>query len=548
MTIKERISHVGVYAKLGKLFLKYGFNDELHRDEFASQIGVQGQIEASDDAEDFAKDLEELGPTFVKVGQLLSTRPDLMPQSWMKALSRLQDDVEAFPNEEAFAIIERELGAGVDDLFQEISDKPLAAASLGQVYVAKMRETGLEVAVKVQRPGIREKIVEEIRALEEVAGFVEKHSAFGEKYEPLRVVQQFKKSLMAELDYLREAENLVELGENLEGKSLLRVPKPISDYSTDRVLTMEYLSGTSLVDLSGVVHTELDGAGLAEELFSSYLEQVLVDGFFHADPHPGNLLLTKERKLAILDLGMTGRVPNRMRDYLLQLLVAVAEGKSSDVAEYAKRIGSEKQGFDVDQFNEAIIEVVEEEGSGAVGKMNIGGLIMKVTNACANHHLRIPNSMYLLGKMLLNLDSVGRALDPTFDPDESIRRHAAEIAHLRMRDEFKISNLFPDLVEVKNLVRDAPARFNVLLSMLAENRLKMKVDAIDEDKLLRGFQKVANRITVGLLLAAMIIGAAMLMEVESSFQLFGYPGLAILFFLGAAVGGIGMIWVIFRED
>lgn len=547
MSIKERFAHVAVYTKLGKLFLKYGFKDELHRDDFASRIGVSSEIEPSDDAEEFAKDLEDLGPTFVKVGQLLSTRPDLMPASWRSALERLQDDVEPFPNEEAFALIEDELGAGVDDLFREISEKPLAAASLGQIYVAKLRSSGKEVAVKVQRPGVRDKIVEEVRALEEVARFVEKHSKFGARYEPVRIVQQFKKSLMAELDYACEADNLLELGENLEGKSALVVPKPVADYSTDRILTMEYLSGTSLVDLSGVVHTELDGGALAEELFSSYLKQVLADGFFHADPHPGNLLLTPDRKLAILDLGMVGRVPNRMRDHLLQLLVAVAEGKSSDVASIARRIGSQKPRFDLDRFNEAIIEVVEEESSGVVGRMNIGGLIMKVTNACAENHLRIPNAMYLLGKMLLNLDAVGRALEPNFDPDASIRKHAAGIAHLRMRDEFRISNLFPDLVEVKNLVRDAPSRLNELLSMVAENRVQMKVDAIDEDKLLRGFQHVANRITVGLLLASMIVGAAMLMNIESRFTLFGYPGLAILIFLGAAVGGLGLIWVILRE-
>lgn len=547
MSLKERVAHIGLYAKLGRIFMKYGFNDELRKEEIASHFGVEGDVEASSDAKEFAKDLENLGPTFVKVGQLLSTRPDIMPPQWMKALERLQDDVEPFSGEEAFEIIESELGAGVDQLFREIESKPLAAASLGQVHVATLRSSGKQVAVKVQRPGVREKIVEEVMAMEEVARFVERHSKFGDRYEPLRIVQQFKKAIFAELDYSLEAENLIELRENMRGKGLLVVPKPVMDYTTDKVLTMEYISGTSLTDLSGVVHTELDGQELADELFSAYLKQVLVDGFFHADPHPGNLLLTPARQLAILDLGMIGRVPNRMMDHLLRLLVSIAEGRSSDVAVIAKRIGSEKKGFEIERFEEAIIEVVEDESSGAIGKMNIGGLIMKVTRACADNHLRIPNAMYMLGKMLLNLDAVGRAIQPDFDPDESIRRHAAGIAHLRMRDEFKISRLFPDLVEVKNLVRDSPARVNTLLSLLSENRLRMQVDTIDEDKLLGGFQKVANRITVGLLLAAMIVGAAMLMNIESSFTLLGYPGLAILIFLGAALGAMGLIWVIYRE-
>ncbi len=535
------------YQKPLRLILKYGFKDELKQKEFATQIGSDESVPPSDDAKSLVKDLQEMGPTYVKIGQLLSTRPDLMPLKWREELKTLQDDVDPIPFEVVKEVIEREFGTSISRLFGEFNETPLASASLGQVHLATLRDDDRKLAVKIQRPGIRAKITEELEAISRLAELFENHTETGKRYEISRVVQQFRRSLIQELDYELEMENLLVMRENLKGKRAIRVPKPIEDYCTSKVLTMEYLSGQKITEVSGVVFTEVDGAHLADELFSAYLKQVLVDGFFHADPHPGNLLLTEDHHIALLDLGMVGSVPNRLKDHLLQLLSAVAEGRSSDVAQVANKIGVPKEHFRRDKFDEAIVRIIEDRRGSSIKNADVGGLIMDVTQAAAVHGLRIPDSLYMLGKMLLNLDAVGIALDKDFDAEASIRRHLADLSQHRLMDEFKLSNLIPDVVELKELIRQTPARLNLLSEKIAENQLRIKIDAIDEDKLMIGFHRVANRITVGLILAAMIVGGAMLMNIESRFTLLGYPGLAILVFLGAAIGGTILIVNILRS-
>lgn len=536
---------LATYKDAARLILKYGRNDELHQSNLSAEFKVDENIEPSDDAESFAKDLENLGPTFIKLGQLLSTRADLLPPEWLTALAKLQDDVEPFPYEQVQEIIESELGARVSKLFDHIDEEPMAAASLGQVHLATMRNSETRVAVKVQRPDIREQILREIDVIESIAEFIEDHTQIGKETEPTRMVAQFKKSILAELNYMQEAANLTRLGDNLGSMKLLTVPRAHQDYCSTKVLTMDYIDGTKITDISGVLLTELDGEKLAEALFSGYLKQILLDGFFHADPHPGNLLLTRDGRIALIDLGMTGAVPDRLKDQLLQLLAAISEGRSSDAADVTVKIGSPREHFNSDGCKEAITHIVEDYKGLEVAKIKIGQLVMEITQACGKHGLRIPDSMFMLGKMLLNLDGVSDILDKHFDPEESIRSHTSSIARKRMREELTAGSMIPIVMEIKELFSKTPERINGVLERLSTNQLKFKVDTIDEDLLLKGFHQVANRITTGLILSAMIIGAAMLMNIETSFKLFGYPGLAILFFLAAAIGSIMLLINIF---
>ncbi|MGJ8677446.1 MAG: ABC1 kinase family protein [Akkermansiaceae bacterium] len=541
MSLSNKPSHLATYKDVAMLFLKHGRKAVKESDQLMEKFEIDSDIEVSDDAEEFVKDLENLGPTFIKLGQLLSTRPDLLPSSWLIALQRLQDDVKPFSYEEVQQIVESELGVKISKAFDSFDEKPLATASLGQVHRAVLRSSGKEVAVKIQRPKVRGDILKELDAISEVADFLDKHTKFGEQYEPGRIVSQFRRSLLRELNYLEEASNLNRLATNLSQHSEIVIPKPISDYCTDKVLTMEFVSGTKITDLSGVVHTDLNGGALAEALFSSYLKQVLVDGFFHADPHPGNLLLTADRKIALLDLGMVGVVPDRLKDLLLQLLSAVSEGQSSKAADAAIRIGTPKKDYNEAEASRKIRQIVEDRQGASIADMQVGQLVLEVTQTCAENGLSIPDEMFLLGKMLLNLDLIAKTLDPDFDPDASIRRQSSILANQRIKDELSIGNLIHLLTDVKDLITNSPQRLNDFFKNLGNNQLRVKVDAIDEQLLLRGFQQVANRITTGLILAALIIGAAMLMDIESKFTLFGYPGLAIIFFLAAAIGGTVLV-------
>jgi len=290
--------------------------------------------------------------------------------------------------------------------------------------------------------------------------------------------------------------------------------------------------------MSPLARMEFDGAALAEELFRAYLEQILVHGFFHADPHPGNVFLTDDYRIALLDLGMVGRVMPRLQEDLLQLLLAISEGRGEEAAQIAIKIGEKKDDFDEKKFTRRISEIVMAQQTVTVGQMQVGRVVLEVTQSAAESGIRVPPELTMLGKTLLNLDQVGRALEPDFDPNASIRRNAADILQRRLVKSLSPGNLFSGILEMKDLLQRLPTRINRFLDALANNEFKVSVDAIDEKQLMVGFQKVANRITVGLIVASLIVGAALLMRVETTFRIWGYPGLAIIFFLAAAGSGV----------
>ncbi|HYJ03657.1 MAG TPA: AarF/UbiB family protein [Chthoniobacterales bacterium] len=542
MGISLKPQHLNRYRQIAWLFVKYG------RSDLVKETGLEETLEAEQrvtpkeaaKASELADDLEKLGPTFVKLGQLLSTRVELMPRAYLDALTRLQDKVEPFPFDEVEKIVASELGVRMSKAFSDFEVTPMAAASLGQVHRARLRD-GRQVAVKVQRPGIRDAMLEDLDALDEIAEFLDGHTAAGKRYEFCQMLSEFRKSLLRELDYRMEANNLTTIGKNLKEFEHIVVPEPITDYSTSRVLTMQYVHGKKITDLSPLARMEFDGAALAEELFRAYLQQILVDGFFHADPHPGNVFLTDNYQIALIDLGMVGRIMPGLQEQLLQLLLAISEGRGDDAADIAIKLGERKEDFAEKDFKHRIAEIVAKQQGATVEQMQVGRLVLEVTQASGENGVRVPPELTMLGKTLLNLDQVGRAIEPTFDPNASIRRNAAQIMQQRLMKSLSPGNLFSGVLELKDLVQRLPSRLNKILDAIANNELKISVDAIDEKTLVVGFQKVANRITVGLIIAALIVGAAMLMKVETSFRLWGYPGLAILLFLAAAAGGVTLL-------
>ncbi|WP_193215062.1 ABC1 kinase family protein [Luteolibacter marinus] len=537
--------HLRRYKDVALLFSRYGSGALIDQTGFTDD---GNNDEQTGSGHDLAADLENMGPTFVKIGQLLSTRGDLLPPAHLKALARLQDHVEPVPYEEIERVIQSELGVRVSKAFESFDTSPLAAASLGQVHLATLHG-GRKVAVKVQRPGIRQDIVDDLDSLQQIAEFLDDHTDFGRTYEIGRLVDQFRSSLLRELDYQREASQLAELRNNLRDFSRLKVPKVVDDYTTHRVLTMDYLPGTKITSLSGAVLTDLDGDVLAEEFFRAYLRQILIDGFFHADPHPGNLLLTHDRDIAILDLGMVGRIQQRMRDQLVHLLAGIAEGDGVQTAEAAMNIGTPRSGeINRTQFINAVEEIVGAARARQLAKIDMGTVVLQVTSACAEAGLRIPAELSLLGKTLMNLDRVGAVLSPGFEPADSIRRHLGEISHGRIKDSLTSANLLGMLTETKDFIGQLPSRLNRILEMVADNKLKVQVDSIDEKALLQGLQKIANRITLGLILAAFIVGSSLLSRIETEVTVFGYPALAIGFFLIASIGSLILLIQILWKD
>lgn len=522
------------------LLVKYGRSDLISKAGLENSV-LPEELETATaaSADELASDLEKLGPTFIKLGQLLSTRGDLLPEPYLESLSRLQDSIEPFRFEEVERIVTTELGVRISKAFANFDPTPVAAASLAQVHRATMRD-GRAVVVKVQRPNIREQIVDDLEALGEIAEFLDSHTELGKRYEFANMLTDLRKSLLHELDFTIEAQNLIAISDNVSEFENIIIPEPVEDFTTTRVLTMDYIEGKKITDLSPLRFLEIDARGLADELFRAYLKQLLIDGLFHADPHPGNVFLTPEDQIGLLDLGMIGRVSRSFQDNLLRLLLAISEGRGEQSAEAAIKMGEPKDGFDRTAFTRRVSDLVAENSDALLSRLNAGRVVLEITRISADCWFRLPSDFTMIAKALLNLDKVVYTLDPTFDPNIVIRERANEILERNILRSMSPSNLLAGAVDVKEFAEKLPSRVNRILDAIGNNDIRFKVDAIDEKILLEGLQKVANRITLGLVVAALIVGAAMLMRVETSFRIFGYPGLAMIFFMMAAAAGLGL--------
>ncbi|MEX2382615.1 MAG: AarF/UbiB family protein [Opitutales bacterium] len=548
--MKLSANHLKRYTEIANLFWKYGRSDlakQMGNLDEINPIALQPEGRDRNSPDQLADDLEAMGPTYVKLGQVLASRPDLLPEPYLKALSRLHDNVKPFSFEEVEQIVTEELGVRISRAFSSFDPEPLAGASLGQVHLAALRD-GRPVVVKIQRPNIRPQIAEDFEVLADIASFLDAHTDTGRRYHFVDIVEEFRVSIRHELNYEREARNLIAVGENLKEFDRIQVPQPVADYCTKCVLTMEHIRGRKITSVSPLAQMDLDGAELAETLFKAYLQQVLLDGLFHADPHPGNIFLTEDGHLALLDLGMVGHTTPEMQETLIQLLLAISEGKGDEAADVMIRISKKDEDFQKVEFRSHVSKLLAGNQNQGLQEHNVGTTLMEVTRHAAGNGLRVPVELTLLGKTLLQLDEVGRILDPSFDPNASIRRNVGDILSRRMRKQATQGSIFSSLLDMKEFISGLPSRLNNIMDAITNQELEIKVKAVDAKLVMEGFEKIANRITTGIVLGALIVGACMLMQVESRYRIFGYPSLAILCFLLAATGGFWLVLTILIND
>jgi len=537
------------YKDVARLLYKYG------RTELVTRAGLDDALAGEtltpeDEAgkpDELAADLERLGPAFIKLGQLLSTRADLLPPPYLEALGRLQDSVEPFSFADVERVIQEDLGVRISKGFASFDAEPIAAASLGQVHRAKLRD-GRDVAVKVQRPNLRDGLALDLAAMEDMAEVLDRHTDAGRQFEFVQMVSEFRRALAQELDYRREAHNLLRLSDNLSSFRRVLIPRPVDDYTSSRVLTMEFVHGRKITSITPLMRQDFDGLGLARELFRAYLHQIIIDGFFHADPHPGNVFLTDDGRIALIDLGMVSRLSPSRQDQLLKLLLAVSEGNGDRAASLALQIGQPQPDLDEPGLRRDVQELVSGYQDVALEQLQVGRVMMDISRAAGQRGIRLPSELTLLGKTLLNLDQVGRTLAPEFDVNAALRDEGPGLMQQRMQQSMSPANLFAAALETREFLEQLPGRVNKFLDAVANNEVKLKIEVIDEGAVIHGLQKVANRITLGLLIASLIIGAAMLMRVETQFHLFGYPGFAMVFFLVAAAGAIWLAFTILSSD
>ncbi|MCW4455658.1 AarF/UbiB family protein [Flavobacterium sp. MXW15] len=500
--------------------------------------GAVHEVPAEGDPEQFVSDLEALGPTFVKLGQMLSTRPDMVPPEYATALERMQEQVAPVPVERIRAIVEQELGAPVAKLFASFEPLPLGCASIAQVHRATLRD-GTPVAVKVQKPEVAVQLRSDLDVLRSFALAADRLTSIGRRVRLADWLNEFSKTLMAELDYANEAENLARFGQHLAPFASLWVPQPVWDLSSHRVLTMQLAQGVRVDAIPDVRRTEQSMAPLAGALIRGYLDQIFVHGEIHADPHPGNLRVTADGRLAIFDLGMVAHVPPRLRERLLKVLFAAVDGRGEEVAEEIIGLSTRLEDYDEERYLRETGQMIARYA--AHGTLSEGRVVLDLVRIATASGLRTPPELSLLGKALLNLETVCRELSPELDTRTVVERQLQHVMRARLKKSLSAANLASEAMEVQQLLREGPRKLSDILALVAENRLQVRVAGLEESRLMESLQKIANRVAAGIVTAALILASSLMMRVDTGTRLLGYPAIAMVLFLLGVILGLGII-------
>jgi predicted unusual protein kinase regulating ubiquinone biosynthesis (AarF/ABC1/UbiB family) len=555
--------HLSAYRDLLLLFTRYG------RKDFRISLGPQDLLLAEDAsaeaiepdvkqrAEAFATRLKAMGPTYVKFGQLLSTRPDVVPPEYITALESLQDQVEPFSFAEVEKIVEEELKVRISKAFSEFESKPLAAASLGQVHRAALRD-GRQVVVKVQRPNVREQVLKDLEVFTDIAKALEEHTELGRKLNLVGTVEQAKLTLLNELNYLQEARNAEILRKNLVDFPLIHVPVVIDDMTTSRVLTTELIHGHKVSKLSPLALIDHDYAGLAAVLTQAYLKQICVDGVWHSDPHPGNIFVRDvdgapdaaagAAQIVLLDFGMVSRITHELQDEIIKLLLAVSSNRGAEVADACIRVSEAQEAFEPLKFMREISALVANFQDANMQQVNTGQLLFNLISVASSNELKAPPELAMLAKTLLNLDGITRRLDPAFDPQQVIRDYAERLMGQKLLQKFQPRNFYPALLDLNQLVLDLPHRLREIVDLTATGHLTFGMKLTQAEELLGGMHKIANRITVGVVIAALLLSSSLLMRQTGGAQLFGFASIGYVVALAAALYLIVTTFVRDRKD
>ncbi len=547
------LRNINQYVQFFSFILKYANSDVLKTASANALNSVENE-ESEDEhpysqkPEELVEDLKIMGPTYVKLGQLLSTRPDLLPENYLKALANLQDDVETISYDDVQKIFEEEIGVKINKAFELFDPEPLASASIGQVHRALL-PSGRPVAVKIQRPDVRKKFLEDLNTLQEMADLAVKHSKEAKKFAVNDIVEELRFILLNELDYTKEAQNLTILKENLKNFKNILIPSAVNEYSSSKVLTMDFIEGKKITSIGNLKKLETDFTPLIDDFVESYLQQVIVDGFAHADPHPGNIHLTENNQVALMDLGMVAKFSPKLQEKIMMLMMGMGKKDGDEITDALLEMSEyDTKHADLSTFRKNINRLVMDSTSSNAEDMEMGRALIQMNRLAANEGIKLPVELNILGKILLNLDQIVAVLTPKYDLQSAIQKFMEKTVNKKMRNEMKPENLYSFLLDNKKLAENLPGRLNKITENLAANEFEVKVNALDEERLTDGFQKVANRITSGLIIAAMIVGAALLMRIPSSYSIMGYGILPFIFFMIAIGLGLYLVYNIMFKD
>lgn len=456
--------------------------------------------------------MEELGPAFIKLGQLLATRPDMIGPEIADDLKKLRDNTPTTPFDQMREVVESELGKPLEEVYSEFNETPLGSASIGQVYKATLKETGEEVAVKIQKPGIYDIIVADVKILNDLAGKADKYITKTRTYNLPAIMKEFERSIFKELNYMEEVVNIGKITNNFKDDETVEIPQAYKDCCTSKVITMELVDGYEISDLFDKEIEGIDKKELAKIGTQSYLKQILLDGFFHADPHPGNMFVTKDGKLAYIDWGMVGVISEEFRGNLAEMILILLSGNSKKLIKqliYMKVITPEQN---TEEFQEDVEDLLNKYLGVELDQMD--GIFESLMNVMIKHNIVLPREFVMIGRGIILLEDTGNRLDPKFNLTVELEKFAKKM----IGDKFSTGNLVTGglnyIVEIEHLLKDLPDKLNSTLNKLDDGNLEVKLKH-------SGLDELKNMISLSLILAALIVGTALVLAatiIASSFS------------------------------
>lgn len=553
--IERTYRNVHRYRQILTVLIRYGFGDLIDglRIEQYVEIGLQmisrkrrEKIESFTRAERVRMALEELGATFVKAGQILSTRPDLLDVEYIQELAKLQYDVPPFPFPDARRIVESELKLPLEQLFSRFDESTLAAASIGQVHRATLLD-GTEVVVKVQRPDIRPVIEADLEIMLHLASLMERYLEGWDVHQPTHIVEELGRTLEKEIDYTIEAANLERFARQFNSDMTVYVPRVIREASTSRVLTMEYIEGIRPNSERDLLSAGLDCREIARRGADLIMKQVFVHGFFHADPHPGNILVLPRNVICYLDFGMMGRVDQITRDAIIDLVIGVVGRDERRATDAVLNLTLYERTPDRRALERDVGEFLEEHTHRPLKDLNIGRILDQLLTLAARYRLRVPPDLFLMLKALSTVESLGEKLDPQFD----IAKHAAPLVRRLQMERFHPKRLTKDVfmtgVELVRLMRDVPGEVREILDQIKQGRVHIEFEHRGLEPMYSTYDRVSNRLAFSILLAALIIGSSLIVLADVPPKWHEIPIIGLGGFVIAGFMAFRLSWLIWRQ-
>ncbi len=523
--------------------------------ELASRLGLEGRLRfgrrarrdaaARSDPERLVTAFEELGPTFIKLGQLLSTRPDLLPPDYLKAFSKLQDDVPRLTFEQVERVIGTETCKLPDDIFAEFDREPVGAASLAQVHRAKLA-TGEQVAVKVQRPGVAEVVEGDLAILESVARFIDRRQPDLAVYDPLGIVAELSRSLRKELDFVHEGQNADICRRNFAEDRTVAVPRVYWDYSTRRLLVLEFLTGVKVTDADGLRQAGIDRAELARKGTRAYMRMVFEHGFFQPDPHPGNIIVIPDGRVGIVDYGMFSRIDDETRDLLVDMLVAAYRQDGGRLTRLVLKAGSKSALLDATALRADIQDLLDRYYGASLRDLSLGRVMRELLAVSRRHRITVPAGLSMLMRGIATVEGLGLLVDPGFNFVEEMKPFLARVARRRFGPLGWLKDLRRHEADLESLARDLPADLRQISEWLKKGEIKLQIDHDELRQIARNLSRSNNQLAAAIVLAAIIIGASLLVVAAPTALKSLVPAIGVAAFVAAAAIGVYLLLAVLR--